>query len=268
MNEKLENLLDLEQWDKVLEMLSTNNKLVTEVDTEYLAMKNFQYALVANAKEQHVFSYADPGKLKKTISFCRRHGLLTDNIASAASFQDIDRIEYLFANGHQVDEHSFGERTGLIVAAALNDLQLVKFFLSKDALVSFTDYENNEAIDYTTHTEIIQLLKSNGGKTKEERKQDYNEYCDAREKLNALREVNYSFINAVKTGSIYKMNEVLNESSMNFWTLNCDFGENRKTALHLAVENNDLDIVKFLLNKGINKNAKTADGLTALDVAR
>lgn len=268
MNQDFENLLDLEHWDKVFDFLTADTNLVSEIDAEYLAMKNFQYALVENGKEQHIFPYTNPVELKKTISFCRQNGLLADNIPTASSFQDISRIEYLIANGHQIDEHSFGERTGLIVAAALNDIDLVDFFLSKGAFVSFTDFENYEAIDYTTNSDIFELLKSNGGKTKDQRKQDYDEYCDAREKLNILREINYSFIKAAKSDDLEKMKELLKQSSMDFWTLNCDYAENKKSALHLAVENDNINMIKFLLDNGINKYSKTTDGLTALDFAR
>ena len=41
-----------------------------------------------------------------------------------------------------------------------------------------------------------------------------------------------------------------------------------KTPLHYAVENNNLDMVKFLVEKGANINAKTNAGFTALDIAK
>lgn len=268
MNEEFQNILDLEQWDKAYEMLLADKKLVSEVDTDYLAMKKFQYALVENGKDKHIFPNTNPIDLTRTISLCKQLGLLAENIPSATSFQDINQIEILLENGHQLDEHSFGERTGLIVASALNDLELVKYFIDKGAFVSFYDYENFEAIDYTTNDDIVTLLKSKGGKTKEQRNEDYNEYCDSREKLNVLRDVNNDFIRAAKSDNFEKMKEILSQSSMDFWTLNYAYGVNGNTALHFAVENNNIEMIKFLLEKRVNINAKTKDGLTALEVAK
>jgi hypothetical protein len=60
--------------------------------------------------------------------------------------------------------------------------------------------------------EIIELLAGHGGKTKAQRRQDYDEYCDAREKLNILREINLSFMKAAEKGDTIKMEDQIKQA--------------------------------------------------------
>jgi len=268
MNEQLQDNFDNERWDKVFEILTGDNKLVSEIIAQDLAWKNFQYALDANGKDKLVSPFGKYSDLKNVISLCKQIGLVASNIPEATSLQDLDTIKSLLAKGHNIDEHSFGERTGLIVSAAINDRQLVDFFIINGAFISFDDMEHLQAIDYSTDEQIIELLKLSGGKTRAERNEEFAEYADAREKLNVLREINLAFMKAAETGDLNKIKNALKETSLDFFTLNFAYPINGKTALHLAVENNQIEVAKFLLEKGINKSSKNIDGLTALDTAK
>ena len=257
-----------EQWDRVLEEISKDKSLIGQIEPYDLAWKRFQYQLAENGIEELVLPYGNFKDLLKLIEIFKNQGLTGLNIPQATVFQQLDQIKILLNQGHEIDEQDFGERTGLLVAAALNDVQLVNFFIDNGAFVSFYDQDNLEAIDFTTSDEIKEILKKNNGRTKAQRQQDYDEYCDAREKLNVLREINLSFIKAAEKGDISQMEQALKNSSMDFMTLNFAYPINGWTALHFAAKNNDKRAFEFLVSKGIDTTKKNIEGLTALDLAK
>ncbi|APZ47691.1 hypothetical protein BW723_15940 [Polaribacter reichenbachii] len=257
-----------EQWDRVLEEISKDKSLIGQIEPYDLAWKRFQYQIAENGIEELVLPYGNFTDLLKLIEICKNQGLTGLNIPQATAFQQLDQIKILLNQGHEIDEQDFGERTGLLVAAALNDVQLVNFFIDNGAFVSFYDQDNLEAIDFTTSDEIKKILNKNNGRTKAQRQQDYDEYCDAREKLNVLREINLSFMKAAEKGDISQMEQALKNSSMDFMTLNFAYPINGWTALHFAAKNNDKRAFEFLVSKGIDTTKKNIDGLTALDLAK
>jgi len=257
-----------EQWDKVLEAISKDKVLVKQIDSYDLALKRFQYQLAENGIEELVSPFGKFTDLIKLIDIWKNQGLTGMTIPQATAFQQIDQIKKLLDQGHSIDEQDFGERTGLLVAATLNDFDLVEFFISSGAFVSFYDQDNSEAIDLTTSKEIIELLTKHNGRTKTQRRQDYDEYCDAREKLNILREINLSFMKGAQKGNIVQLEEALKNSSMDFMTLNFAYPINGWTALHYAAKNNDKKIYDFLVIKGIDTTKKNIDGLTAMELAK
>jgi ankyrin repeat protein len=264
----IEDILFNEQWDKVIEEITRDKELIKTIDPADLAWKRFQYQLSENGIEKLVPPYGDYSDLLTLIDLCKVEGLLGLNIPQATAFQQLGQIKMLIDSGHSIDEQDFGERTGLLVAAGLNDLGLVKFMIENGAFVSFYDQDNFEAIDLTTSREIIELLRQHNGKTKEQRKKEYNEYCEARENLNVLREVNLLFMKGAETGNVGQMEAALKKSSMDFMTLNFSYPINGWTALHYAVKNNDKEVVSFLIKNGVDKGKKNLDGLTAIDLAR
>lgn len=221
-----------------------------------------------NEKEELIFPFGDFKDLLKIIDKCKEDGILGLTIPQATAFQQIDQIKNLIKQGHNVDEQDFGERTGLLVAATLNDRQIVQFFIDNGAFVSFCDQDSFEAIDLTTSNVIIELLEGHGGKTKAQRRQDYDDYCDAREKLNILREINLSFMKAAENGDIIKMEDALKQSSMDFMPLNFAYPINGWTALHYAAKNNDKKTFDFLVRKGKDTTKENIDGLTAIELAK
>lgn len=263
----IDDILFNEQWDRVLEEISKDKNLIGQIEPYDLAWKRFQYQLAENGIEELVPLYGNFTELLKLIEICKNQGLTGLNIPQATAFLQLDQIKFLLNQGHEIDEQDFGERTGLLVAAALNDIKLVNFFIDNGAFVSFYDQDNFEAIDLTTSNEIIELLATHGGKTKTQRRQDYDEYCDAREKLNILREINLSFMKAAEQGDLSQMEEALKDSSMDFMTLNFAYPINGWTALHFAAKNNDKKAFDFLVSKGIDTKKKNIDGLTALELA-
>lgn len=264
----IEDIVFNEQWDRVLEEIYKDKNRIGQIEPYDLAWKRFQYQLAENGIEELVAPYGNYTDLLEIIDICKNQGLKGLNIPQATAFQQLDQIKFLLNQGHDIDEQDFGERTGLLVAAALNDIHLVKFFIDNGASVSFYDQDNFEAIDLTTSDDIIEILNKHNGRTNEQRQHDYDEYCDARDKLNVLREINLSFMKAAEKSDISQMEQALKNSSMDFMTLNFAYPINGWTALHFAAKNNDKRAFDFLVSKGIDTTKKNIDGLTAFELAK
>ena len=170
----IDDIVFNEQWDRVLEEISKDKNLIGRLEPYDLAWKRFQYQLADNGKEELIAPLGDFKDLLKIIDKCKNEGIVGQTIPQATAFQQLDQIKKLLKQGHNIDEQDFGERTGLLVAATLNDEQLVQFFIDNRAFVSFFDQDNFEAIDLTISNEIIELLARHGGKTKAQRRQDYD----------------------------------------------------------------------------------------------
>ena len=157
----IDDLVFNEQWSIVLEEISKDKNLIGKIEPYDLAWKRFQYQLADNKKEELIAPFGDLKDLLKIIDKCKEEGMVGLTIPQATAFQQLDQIKKLIKQGHNIDEQDFGERTGLLVAATLNDVQLVQFFLDNGAFVSFFDQDNFEAIDLTTSKEIIELFLVN-----------------------------------------------------------------------------------------------------------
>ena len=255
-----------EDWNGLLKAVTEDNNILS-IDSADLAWKRFQYQLAENGKIDLIPPFGNFTELLKVINYCKKNGLVGVTIPKAAALQQIEQIKSLLSQGHNIDEQEYGETTGLLVAATLNDYDLVKYFIDNGAFVSFYNQDNFEAIDLTTSDNIVQLLKQYNGKTKKQRQQNYDEYCEARDKLNILKEINLSFMKGAETGNIKQMEEALQRSSASFMTLNFAYPINGWTALHYAAQRNDKVGFNFLIGKGINKAKKNLDGFTAMDLA-
>lgn len=264
----INDILFIEKWDLALMEIKADKDLIKQVDPAELASNRYYYQLYQNQKGEYGKPNGNYMDLINLIEFCKENGLQGLTIPQAAAFGQVDQIERLLTQGNNIDEQDFGETTGLLVASALNDLNLVKYFIDKGAFVSFYNQDNYEAIDLTSSETIFEILSENGGKTKERRNQDFADYCIAREDLNILREVNLSFMKGAETSNLKQMEEALKRSSMNFMTLNFAYPINGWTALHFAVRNNNKEVFDFLVNKGIDTEKKNIDGLTAYELAK
>ena len=98
------------------------------------------------------------------VEECKKNGMVGITLPQATVFKQIDQINKLLNEGHDVNEFDFGQRTGLMVAAVMNDFEMVKFLVEKGANNSFSDQDNFQASDLTTSKEIISFLKPEGKK--------------------------------------------------------------------------------------------------------
>jgi len=266
--EEFEDIIFNEQWDKALELISENKELISELNPYDISWKIFYYQLVENGKEKHIPPFGKKSDLMKIVDLCLNNGIKGRNLPQATAFKDKNQINHLLSNGHKINEEEFGERTALMVASALNDMELVDFLIKKNANVSHFDQDNLEAIDLTSSKEIKELLNSKGGKTEQERDKEYDEYCNAREHLNESREINLSFMKGAENGNLEQLENSLKQSKLKTFTINFAYPINGWTALHYAVRNNDKIIIGFLIKNGIDIEKRNIDGLTAKDLAK
>lgn len=263
----IQDYIDIEKWDKVFELLFNDNSLIQEIVPYDLAWKVIHYTLVEKGDEEYYYDYCSYGDLKRTIKKCIELGLAPKTIPQAAAFQDIDKIKLLLAEGHNIDEEDFGERTGLIVSSLLNDLTITQFLLDNNAWVNHYDQDGLEAIDYTTDETIFNLLKSLGGQIKSERDKAMDEYYDAVEVMNDMRSTQMEFMEGAENCDISKMESALNRPK-GFWVLNGSWPVNGKTALHLAIEKNRVEATKYLIEKGLDINKPDINGESPFDLAK
>ena len=263
----LQDHIDIEKWGIVYELVSKDNALIKDIDPYDLALKVVHYALVEKGEEKFYYDYCSFDDLKKTIKKCKELGLVARTIPQAVAFQDLDSINLLLENGHNIDEQDFGERTGLIVSSLLNDLNLTQFLIDKNAWVNFFDQDSLEAIDYASNETIFNLLKSLGGQTKSERNEAMNDYYDAVTDMNDMRSTQMEFMEGAENGDLSKMENALKRPK-GFWILNGSWPINGKTALHLAVEKNKVEACKFLIGKGLDMNKPDLNGETPFDIAK
>lgn len=263
----IQDYIEIEKWDQVFDLVLNDNSLIQEIDPYDLSWKVFHYTLVEKGDEEYYYDYCSYEDLKRTIKKCIELGLAPKTIPQAAAFQDIDKIRLLIAEGHNIDEEDFGERTGLIVSSLLNDLTITQFLLDNNAWVNHYDQDSLEAIDYTTDETIFNLLKSLGGQTKSEREKAMDEYYDAVEVMNDMRSTQMEFMEGAENGDISKMESALNRPK-GFWVLNGSWPVNGKTTLHLAIEKNRVEATKYLIEKGLDINKPDLNGETPFDLAK
>jgi ankyrin repeat protein len=72
------------------------------------------------------------------------------------------------------------------------------------------------------------------------------------------------FINAIIKNNITEVSSLLSEDAS---LANACQDDAKVTPLHFAAQNNAVDCALALINAGANIHAKTADGLTPLDIA-
>lgn len=182
----LQDHIENERWDKVLELISMDNSLCEQIDPRDISYKIFYYSLQKNLKEDQNSSNFDLDIFEQVVYICIQNGLLGNTLPQATAFQNKERIISLLQDGHDINQEDFGERTAIMVAATLNDYALSKFLIEQSCNVSHYDQDSFEAIDFTTSNEIFDLLHLHKGRTKEERKKAFDEYCEAKEYWNDI----------------------------------------------------------------------------------
>ncbi|MFT4801901.1 MAG: ankyrin repeat protein [Flavobacteriaceae bacterium] len=204
--------IDNEHWGKALEFISKDKSLISKIPIDDIANELIRYALVENGIEEHVPPFGKYSDLKKLSDLCIDSGMKGKSLPHSTAFRDLTQIDSLLLKGHKIDEIDHFERTALMVASALNDIDLVQFIIDKKADISFTDYEGMEAIDLTISLEIIELLKLKGGKTKQEHEKEDEEMYRGIYEWNFERDIRFIIFEGIKTGYIKLMEEALKES--------------------------------------------------------
>ncbi|MDD2412715.1 MAG: ankyrin repeat domain-containing protein [Bacteroidales bacterium] len=258
--ESLTKYQESQQWDKIVNMLEDNPDNLKELDFGWV------FSCWADKLVRKEFNQISIEE--KLITTCIKFGYKLKNIPQAAAFADISQIKRLLKEGHEIDETDARQLTALMIAVLKDDFQLVKFLIDNGADNEADDCDGNKAIDYAIkETEIYALLKSSGVLSKEDVEMIMDNYYSTVDFTNDLRDTQIQFMQGAERGDITQMENALNRPK-GFLILNGSYPVNGKTALHLAIENNRVESVKFLLAKGLDKNKADIHGLSPLQLAR
>lgn len=159
---------------------------------------------------------------------------------------DIKNVHKLVENGSDINALDEKGRTALHLASSIGRISLVEYLVEHGANVHIKDSFNKTALVYAiekNRVKIIILLSKKVNETKNEI-------------------VMNSIFSAAKEGNITAIIIFVENNDVN--SVDAD----GKTALHIASDAGNIDIVELLLDIGIDKNILDHDGRTALNYAK
>ncbi|KAH0522614.1 hypothetical protein TsFJ059_006437 [Trichoderma semiorbis] len=162
----------------------------------------------------------------------------------AISSGDELMVQLLVENGADVNHERYGW-TPLLLAASKNYQEIAQFLVENAADVNATDYHDQSALHWAARhgaNDIIRLLIDKGA------------VVDAMDDHGKT-----PLICAIKKGD--------KDSVRTLLMAGADIKSDRCLALHTAAASGRDEIVRLLLRRGANVNAKTRDGITALQIA-
>ncbi len=138
------------------------------------------------------------------------------SVSSKEDNNSIAITDLLLKSGAKVNRESTQATTALMRAAKSNNFNSVKLLLITGANINATNAANKTAINFATQPDVVQLLIDRGA--------------------------DYSIIDAVKIGSINKVNDFIKINGIDV---------NDKNLLATAIYYNHIDIVKLLIDQGL-----------------
>ena len=176
----------------------------------------------------------------------------------------------MIREGFDVDFHELGRTPPLIFAIKYNRLEIIETLLLYGANINIQDKEGNTPLHYAlkfSYFELLTTLLRYGADTTRTNLQGISALQAASEHEKTLLQsitclVDTSPHNIFEITRLGDLTRLIHSAS-NRQQL---FGTNKEgqTLLHLAVLSNNLKLVLYLLNKGLNIDAEDLEGLTPL----
>lgn len=177
----------------------------------------------------------------KTIKFYNSQKLdtISNTLCQAAANGDLITIKKLLEENKDTDinKGDYDYRTPLHLAAAEGKLEAVKFLIERGAKVNALDRFKNTPIQdalRSSHHEVVEYLQKMGAKS----------FYSIGDKVNMM-------MSSIQSGDKKLLQNLLLVSPELINAIDYD----RKSALHLAAQIGNLEIVSFLLDKGADINA-------------
>ncbi len=192
-----------------------------------------------------------------------------DDLNNAAMNGDLPRVKTLLAKGADINAKDSNGATALIVASLYGNLEVVRELLSKGADINAKDHDGMTALmlaSITGHVDVVQVLLAKGADVETKENDGATALILASE--NGFTEVVKALLAKgadVNARLTTKMVATGGPPIGNLVPMRVT--KDGRTALMLASGSGYLEVVKALLAKGANVNAKAYDGTTALDAA-
>lgn len=194
-------------------------------------------------------------------------------IASKMGYLEI--VKYLVENDFEVNARVlFGDETALILASQYGHLEIVEFLISKGADKNIQDYSGFTALMWASvrgYFEIVQCLVRYGANANIINRDSWtalemSKTDEIWEYLSSITDninKNHALINFAINGNLEKFKYFLEQGANINATSSCGC-----TSLMLASKYRYLDILKYLVDNGVDMNIRDRYGKTALNYSR
>jgi len=157
-----------------------------------------------------------------------------------------EKVQLLVKEGTDVNALDADGKTPLHLAAPIGRYSLVKFLVEQGADVHIKDKKHKTALVYAIEKNRIKVIM----------------YLSEKANKTEVKEEDDELFSAAKEGDMDLVAYQLSRRDIN------SVDKDGKTALHIASEAGQLEMVAFLLNLGANRELLDDDGRTALNYAK
>ena len=189
----------------------------------------------------------------KTLERLRSLGVnfRSDILYDLIPYYGVKILELAVENGADVNAVNSGDQRPIHIAAQVGSIEIIEFLVKRGADFNATDYWScntilHSAAEYNETTELVEYLAESGFDLMVKNKQKMTPLMIAVERRNTL-----------VAEYLIKNMEYIDDAN-----------DNGRTALHLCAENGSPYILRALLLKGANVNAKTSTGKTPLHLVK
>jgi len=185
----------------------------------------------------------------------------------------LEQMIQMIIEGFDVDFHELGKTPPLIFAIKYNKKEIIESLLLYGAHVNIQDREGNTPLHFALkyrHYELITTLLHYGADYTLSNHEGLSPYALAEPHERTLLESITSLVdtqahNIFETARLGDLNRLIHSvtKSQQLFQRN----KEGQSLLHLAVLSNNIKVVLYLLNKGVDIDAEDNDGLTPLIIA-
>ena len=188
-------------------------------------------------------------------------------IYQAIEHENIGAINLLLNHKAEINIYNHQRVTPLHLAALKNNFALVSKFIKLGASPNAKDHKRKMPSQMTTDIEIERWLLSNGASSYASFDELSLIYEDEISHLTYEDRRQFMLFASVKYGSLDAIKEALSTFPQKY-AINKVVDSSGRTLLHWVAIRNDLDLISFIIGRGIDPNVMDLQGRTPLDEAK